>query len=61
MNDIKKFYKDYKKENFAIECKNIEKEKIDENEKQFKLKVSFSPIVKVINVASFKKYNKVFK
>ena len=61
MNDIKKFYKDYIKENFAIECKNIEKEKIDENEKQFKLKVSFSPIVKVINVASFKKYNKVFK
>ena len=41
MNDIKKFYKDYIKENFAIECKNIEKEKIDENEKQFKLKVSF--------------------
>ena len=61
MNETKKNYKGILKQNPLIECQNIEKETINENEKQFKLKVSFSPIVKVINVASFKKYNKVFK
>ncbi len=61
MNETKKNYKGILKENFLIECPNIEKETINENEKQFKLKVSFSPIVKVINVVSFKKYNKICK
>jgi hypothetical protein len=61
MNDLKEQCVGYLKKNY-IEYENIEN-KNNENEKQYKLKlkVSFSPKVKIINVVSFKKFNKICK
>jgi predicted transcriptional regulator len=51
---------DLKKENFVDEEENFTNEKI-KNVKRKNLSVTFSPIVKIIRIESYKNYNKLIK